>query len=98
MPHAHGLDSDPLGHRPTSLRATGPPRSGRSLDSLVDGLVRSRFDPRREALLRSLLWKDGFGMIGTEVPTVGGIPDDRPIVHPFSIYETDGQIGVARGI
>jgi hypothetical protein len=22
-----------------------------------------------------------FGMIGTEVPPVGGIPDDRPIVH-----------------
>ncbi len=39
-----------------------------------------------------------LGMIRTEVSPVGGVPDDRPIVHPFSIYETDGQIGVASGI
>ena len=34
-----------------------------------------------------------FRMIGTEVPTVGGIPDDRPTVHPFSIYKWGGQKG-----
>ena len=38
-----------------------------------------------------------FRMIGTEVPTIGGIPDDRPIVHPFSIYKLGGQ-RVASGI
>ena len=38
-----------------------------------------------------------FGMIGSEMLKVGGIPDDWPIVHPFSIYEMDGQIGVASG-
>ena len=39
-----------------------------------------------------------FGMIDTEMPAIGSIPDDRPIVHPFSISEMDGQIGVASGI
>ena len=39
-----------------------------------------------------------FGMIGAEVLSIGIIPDDWPIVHPFSICKVDGQIGVARGI
>ena len=38
-----------------------------------------------------------FGMIRAEVPAVSSIPDDRPIVHPLSICEKDGQIGVASG-
>ncbi len=38
-----------------------------------------------------------FGMVGAQVPAISGIPDDPPIVHPFSIYERDGQIGVASG-
>src|SRR6202158_854240 len=45
--------------------------------------------------LFDLFYRDPtFGMIGTEMPAIGSIPDDRPIVHPFSIYKTDGQIGV----
>jgi hypothetical protein len=36
-------------------------------------------------------------MIRAEVPAVSSIPDDRPIVHPSSIYEMDGQIGVPIG-
>jgi hypothetical protein len=34
-----------------------------------------------------------FGVIGTEMPAVGGVPDDRPIVHPLSIYKLGGQRG-----
>ncbi len=39
-----------------------------------------------------------FGMIGSEVPTVGGIPDYPPIVHPSSIYKLDGQKGWLAGL
>ncbi len=39
-----------------------------------------------------------FRMIGAEVLSIGIVPDDWPIVHPFSIYEMNGQIGVASGI
>ena len=34
-----------------------------------------------------------FGVIGAQVPAIGGIPDDRPIVHPFSIYNLGGRKG-----
>lgn len=27
------------------------------------------------------------------MPAIGSGPDDRPIVHPFSIYKLDGQKG-----
>jgi hypothetical protein len=54
------------------------------------GVVKRLFDLRNRNV--------PFGMTGTEVPTVGGIPDDRPIVHPLSVYEMDGQNGVASGI
>jgi hypothetical protein len=32
-----------------------------------------------------------FGMIGTEMPAIGSVPEDPPIVHPFSIDEMDGR-------
>lgn len=58
-----------------------------SLDST--GIAERLFD---------LVYRDStFGMIRCEVFEVGSIPDDRPIVHPFSIYEWGGQIGVPVG-
>ena len=38
-----------------------------------------------------------LGMVGAEMPAIRGIPDDRPVVHPLSIYEMGGQVGVASG-
>ena len=38
-----------------------------------------------------------FRVIGTKVPAIGGIPDDLPIVHPFSIYQLGRQeVGMGR--
>ena len=37
-----------------------------------------------------------LGMILLEMPSICGIPHDRPIVHPASIYVMDGQGGGRR--
>lgn len=55
-----------------------------------------------DRLLGAALLQVGFGavegnvsfwMVLTEVVSARGVPDDLPIVHPFSIYDWDGRKG-----